>query len=211
MKVRCLYDKLVPIEELKAHPKNANKHPDSQVQRLAQIIEYQGWRYPLKVSKRTGYITAGHGRLLAAKRNGWSQVPVNFQDYDSEEQEYADVQADNAIASWAELDLSQINQDIGDLGPDFDIDLLGIKDFVLEPADKLTEFDPAKHWDSMPEFFQDDKTGIRRIIVTFKTQADVQAFAKVIGQPLTEKTRSIWYPKAEIERLMDKRYESAEP
>jgi DNA modification methylase len=127
---------MVPVAELKPHPKNRNKHPKEQSQRLAAILNYQGWRYPVKVSKLSGFITSGHGRIEAAKVNNWPEVPVNFQDYESEEQEYADVQSDNAIASWAELDLSGINSDIGDLGPDFDIDLLGIKDFEIEPADK---------------------------------------------------------------------------
>jgi DNA modification methylase len=146
--IHCLYDRLMPVAELSHHPKNRNKHPDDQIDRLAGILKYQGWRYPIKVSKRSGFITSGHGRLLAAIKNGWSEVPVNYQDYDSEEQEYADVQADNAIASWAELDLSGINIDVPDLGPDFDINMLGIKDFVLEPADKL---DPQCDEDAIPE------------------------------------------------------------
>ena len=146
--IHCLHDKLVKISELKPHPKNRNKHPDEQIARLAAILKYQGWRYPIKVSKRSGFITSGHGRLEAAKLNGWTHAPVNFQDYDSDEQEYADLQADNAIASWAELDLASINTDLGDLGPDFDIDLLGIKDFVLEPADKL---EPQCDEDDVPE------------------------------------------------------------
>jgi hypothetical protein len=100
-------------------------------------LEYQGWRYPVKVSKQTGLVTSGHGRILAAKRNGWKEVPVSFQDYEDETQEIADVTSDNAIASWAELDLSMVNAFAPDLGPDFDIDLLGIKDFVLEPAEKF--------------------------------------------------------------------------
>mgnify|MGYP006921297801 CR=1 FL=1 len=137
MKVRCLYDELAPIDGLTPHPKNRNKHPDDQIKRLAEILKYQGWRYPIKVSKQTGFITSGHGRLLAARLNGWDKVPINKQDYETEDQEYADVQADNAIASWAELDLAGINLDLADLGPDFDLDLLGIKDFVLEPADKF--------------------------------------------------------------------------
>lgn len=107
-----------------------------QIERLAEILKYQGWRYPVKVSKRSGYVTSGHGRIEAAKLNGWELIPVNYQDYESDEQEYADVTADNAIASWSELDLSAINVDLPELGPDFDIDLLGIKDFELEPADK---------------------------------------------------------------------------
>lgn len=137
MPIHCLYDKLIATKDLKNHPKNRNQHPTDQIERLASILKYQGWRYPIKVSKRSGFITSGHGRLLAAQQLNWSQVPVNFQEYDSDEQEYADVQADNAIASWAELDLSGINSDLGDLGPDFNIDLLGIKDFVLEPIEKL--------------------------------------------------------------------------
>jgi DNA modification methylase len=131
--VRCLYDELVPVAELKPHPQNRNVHPEDQIDRLAKIIEFQGWRYPIKVSKRSGFITAGHGRLMAAVRKGWPVVPVNYQDYDSEEMEYLDVQADNAIASWAELDLSGIHKDLEQLGP-FDLDLLGINGFEFEPT-----------------------------------------------------------------------------
>ena len=147
MQVRCLYDKLVPISDLVPNPKNRNTHPQDQIERLAEIMEYQGWRYPVKVSKQTGFVTAGHGRIEAAKKNGWTEVPVNFQDYESEEQELADLTADNAIASWAELDLAGLNADLGELGPDFNLDMLGIKDFVLEPADKGGKCDE----DEIPE------------------------------------------------------------
>ncbi len=136
MKIHCLYDSLVAVNKLKPHPKNRNKHPDEQITRLAEILEYQGWRYPIKVSKRSGFITSGHGRLEAAKKLGLKEVPVNFQEYDSEEQEYADLTADNAIALWAEIDFAAINADLPDLGPELNIDMLGIKDFILEPADK---------------------------------------------------------------------------
>jgi hypothetical protein len=135
-KIHCAYDALVPLSEINPHPKNRNKHPIDQINRLAQIIKYQGIRSPIKVSKRSGFITAGHGRLEAMKALKIKKAPVNYQDYASDEQEYADLQSDNAIALWAELDFSGINTDIADLGPDFDIDLLGIKDFVLDPADK---------------------------------------------------------------------------
>jgi len=148
MIVRCLYDKLVPVSDLKFHPDNANIHSDDQIKRLADILEYQGWRYPVKISNQSGYITSGHGRVLAAKLNNWTEVPCNFQDYESKEQEYADVQADNAIASWAELNLSKINVDILNLGPELDIDMLGIKDFVLEPSEKFT---PQCDEDEVPE------------------------------------------------------------
>jgi DNA modification methylase len=152
MIVHCPHDALVNVKELKPNPLNRNSHPKDQIERLAKILEFQGWRYPIKVSKRSGFITSGHGRLEAAKLLKWKEVPVSFQDYDSEEQEYADTISDNSIASWSELDLSGVNADLTDLGPDFDIDLLGIKDFVLEPIEKLEpQCDEDEVPDALPE------------------------------------------------------------
>jgi DNA modification methylase len=183
MKIHCLYDDLKDPATLSAHPKNRNKHPKEQIERLAKILEYQGWRYPVKISKRSLYITSGHGRVEAALSMGWDQVPVQYQDYESDEQEYSDVQSDNAIASWAELDLSAINQDVGDLGPDFDIDLLGIEDFVIEPADKL---DPQCDEDEVPEKVEPKtklgdiyKLGNHRLMCGDSTSID--AVEKLIG------------------------------
>lgn len=139
--IKCAYKELVPISELKPHPKNRNKHPSDQITRLAEIISFQGIRSPIKVSTRSGFITAGHGRLEALRHLRIKDAPVDYQDYDSDEQEYADLQADNAIALWAELDLSGINMDVPDLGPDFDINMMGIRDFTLEPAEKFPQCD----------------------------------------------------------------------
>lgn len=157
MIIRCTYAQLVSIKELKKkfHPKNRNKHPKDQLERLAKILEYQGARYCAKISKQTDYVTSGHGRILAAEIAGWDQYPVDYQDYDNEDQELADLTADNAIASWSELDFSGINEDLADLGPDFDIDLLGIKNFVIEPAEK---FVPGSDEDEVPEPPKEPKT-----------------------------------------------------
>jgi hypothetical protein len=127
--------KLVPVKEIQVNPKNRNKHSAEQIERLVKIIDYQGFRSPVIISNRTGLLVAGHGRLAAAKKLKLKEVPVMFQDFTDEAQEYACMVSDNAIASWAELDLSGINTDIGDLGP-IDIDLLGIKDFVVDMSEK---------------------------------------------------------------------------
>lgn len=141
IEIRCAYDKLVSIKELKPHPKNPNKHSKEQIERLAKIIGYQGIRRPIRVSNRSGFITAGHGLVEALKSIGSKDVPVNYQDYTDDDQEFADIVADNSIASWAELDLAAINLEVPTLGPDFDIDMLGIKDFEIEPADKYADKD----------------------------------------------------------------------
>lgn len=135
MNIHCKYDELVDVKALRPHPKNRNKHPDDQIERLAKILKYQGIRAPIVVSKRSNKIVKGHGTLQAIKANQWDKAPVVYQDFEDDDQEWLFVQSDNAIASWAELDLKGINADLGELGP-FDIDLIGIKDFVVEPAEK---------------------------------------------------------------------------
>lgn len=147
MIIRCLYDQLVAPKDLKPHPQNRNDHSKEQIIELAEILNYQGWRYPIKVSKQSGFITSGHGRLMAALLNKWTEVPVNFQDYDSPEQEYADVQADNAIALWAQMDLEKIREDLKSL-KDVNPRMLGIKDFLIPPIEVLA---PGCDEDEVPE------------------------------------------------------------
>lgn len=147
MQIHCKYDELINPSKLKNHPKNRNKHGQDQIERLAELYKYHGIRHPIIVSKLSKCIVAGHGRKLAAIRAGIKEMPVVYQDFESSESEYAFIQADNAIALWAELDMSGINSDIGDLGPDFDINMLGIQDFTLDVAEKDFEGDP----DEVPE------------------------------------------------------------
>lgn len=126
---------LVDVDHLVPNPKNPNKHPEKQIERLMKLIQYQGFRNPIIVSERTGFMVVGHGRLEAAKRLGMTKVPVIRQRFDDEAMEYAYLVSDNTIAEWAETDLSQVNADFLELGPDLDIELLGIKDFKVDPAE----------------------------------------------------------------------------
>ncbi len=131
IEVWCAYDKLVKIEELIPHPKNPNTHPQSQIKILAQNIRYHGWRHPIVVSKLSGYIVAGHGRLEAAKELGVSIVPVEYQNFASEDNELAVLVGDNRLAELSSLDLNGL-QDIidGFKASDFDTILAG-----FEPTD----------------------------------------------------------------------------
>jgi ParB-like chromosome segregation protein Spo0J len=129
MQFNCAYTELVSISKLVPNPKNANKHPPEQIERLAKIIDFQGQRSPIVVSKRSGFITKGHGRLMAMQKLEWEQVAVDYQDYLSEAQEYADIIADNEIARWAKFDLEMVKIDMGKV-EDLDIELLGIELFT---------------------------------------------------------------------------------
>jgi len=145
-KINCSYDNLVSFEDIKPHPKNPNTHSDEQIERLAKIIEYQGQRSPVVIDRKSGFIVVGHGRASAIKKIGWDKIAVNYQDFDSEEQLYAHMTADNAIAEWATLDLSLINTELENM-PDLDLDLLGLKDFE---AIAIEELDPQTDEDEVP-------------------------------------------------------------
>jgi hypothetical protein len=55
-----------------------------------------------------------------------------------------------------------------------------------------------EHWQGMPEFVQVRQAPWKSIFVHFDSEADYRAFAALVKQPLTAKTRYIWYPEAEI-------------
>lgn len=114
--VFCAHDKIVDVAKLIPNPKNPNQHPDSQIQLLGRIIRQTGWRQPITVSKRSGFIVKGHGRLAAALLEGVKEAPVDFQNYTSEAEEYADLVADNRIAELAETD----NKLLADIFADID-------------------------------------------------------------------------------------------
>jgi len=102
--VFCAHDAIVDVAKLIPNPKNPNQHPDNQIQLLGRIIRQTGWRQPITVSKRSGFIVKGHGRLSAALLEGMKEAPVDYQNYTTEAEEYADLVADNRIAELAETD-----------------------------------------------------------------------------------------------------------
>lgn len=108
IQIHCAHEKLVDVQKLKPNPRNPNKHPASQIKLLAKIISAQGWRAPITVSNRSGLIVRGHGRLEAALKLGLKKCPVDFQDYESDEAELADLVADNRLAELARIDMEAL-------------------------------------------------------------------------------------------------------
>src|SRR5438445_9735483 len=104
--VRCRYSRLVPVAKLKPNPRNPNVHPDGQLALYAKVIAHQGWRRPVVVSKRSGFIVTGHGAVETAKRAGWKLVPVDYQDFKSQTDETAHMLADNRLPELSDIDES---------------------------------------------------------------------------------------------------------
>ena len=56
-----------------------------------------------------------------------------------------------------------------------------------------------KYWKGMPAYDQDDNPPWKQIYLNFRNEQDYNDFAKLIGQNLSDKTKSIWFPKLDIE------------
>lgn len=64
--VFCTFDELLETEKVIGNPRNPNTHSKEQVQLLAKIIKATGWRNNITISRQSGFVVKGHGRLAAA-------------------------------------------------------------------------------------------------------------------------------------------------
>jgi hypothetical protein len=137
IEVHCSYSEVMPIEEVTPNPRNPNKHPDEQIALLAKIIRHQGWRNPVAVSSRSGFVVKGHGRLQAARLLQLGSIPVDVQYYKNEAAEYSDMIADNRIAELSHIDNKALKGLLVELGEaEADLSLTG---FVEDELAKMIE------------------------------------------------------------------------
>lgn len=149
--VHCAFTEIADITTVVPNPRNPNQHPKKQIELLAKIIKNQGWRAPITVSSRSGFVVRGHGRLLAAQLLGVGQVPVDRQNYATEAEEWADLVADNRIAELSQIDDALLAELVTDISAsDYDLGLTGYNDKQLDNlmADfrgpvQEDDFDPA--------------------------------------------------------------------
>lgn len=155
-------DKLIP------YARNARTHTAAQVAQIAASIQEFGWTNPILVDGKNGVI-AGHGRILAARKLGLSQVPVIELAHLSQAQRRAYVLADNSLALQSGWDQDLLELELGELkGLGFDLDVLGIdiggleidtKDPAEDPVLSTRDYGgatsigrsaaPIKHWRSL--------------------------------------------------------------
>ena len=149
--VYCSHDMIVLTEDLIKNPRNPNTHPQNQIEALAKIIQKQGWRAPITVSKRSGFIVKGHGRLEAAIFAGLNEVPVDYQSYENEAAEWADLVADNRLSELSTMNNDMLNELLQEISEaeDFDFDLTGYDESILDSI--LEEEDPPSDFDEYDE------------------------------------------------------------
>ena len=122
---------LVPISKLVPYVNKARTHSPEQVMKLRSSLREFGFINPIIIDRDYGII-AGHGRLLAAKEEGITEVPCVFVDYLTEAQKKAYILADNRMAMDAGWDEELLRVEIESLqGEAFDVSLTGFDEKEL--------------------------------------------------------------------------------
>lgn len=149
----------IGIEKLIPYAKNSRTHSDEQVAQLAGSIKEFGFNNPVLISK-DDIIIAGHGRVMAARKLGMTEVPCIRLEHLTETQRKAYIIADNRLALNAGWDNELLTIELNDLLEDgFSLDILGfdaneLKNLLdpVKPTEGLTDED------AVPEVPEEPKT-----------------------------------------------------
>jgi DNA modification methylase len=156
---------MVSVDTLIPYAKNARTHSDEQVAQIAGSIKEFGFNNPVLVDKDNSVI-AGHGRLMAARKLGYKEVPVVKLEHLTESQRKAYILADNRIALNSGWDTSMLSLELQELKDDIDLSLLGFDadelDAMLNP---IEETEGLTDEDSVPDVPVEPKTKLGDIYI----------------------------------------------
>ena len=190
-----------PINDLIFADYNPRQLSEDEYKNLKESIEKFGLVDPIiinKNKKRENIIIGGHQRVKVARTMNIKKVPCVELDLTLEQERELNIRLNKNTGTW--------DWDI--LANMFDVDELlewGFKDFELKIDYKET-LDKMAEWEGMPEFDNENLEAFKQIRVSFKDEDSIKAFAKLVGQKITEKTKNIWYPKEEINVVKHKQY-----
>ena len=190
----------VKISKVKGNPSNPRIIKNDKFKKLVKSIQEFPEMLKLRpiVVDEDFMVLGGNMRLKASKEAGLKEVWIDVAEGLTEDQKKEFIVKDNVGFGewdWAMLGNEWNTIKITEWGLD-----------VWENQDDKNELDAELEWTGMPEFNNDDLSPKRQIIISFKTDEDVQLFANLIGQDLTTKTKSVWFPKVNDLVQKDKLY-----
>jgi hypothetical protein len=134
-----------PIAQLEPYERNARRHPEQQLRRLAASIKEFGFALPV-LAAPDGSVICGHARIKAARRVGLQELPVLIAAGWSEAQIRAFRLADNRLAELGEWDNEILSVELSAVIEldEVPIDVLGwgAEDIELAAGDPNTD-DPV--------------------------------------------------------------------
>lgn len=143
----------VNINDLVPYANNARTHCPEQIKLIQSSLREFGFINPVIIDKDNGII-AGHGRVIAAKKEGFKEVPCIRVEHLTEAQKKAYILADNRLAELSEWDEELLKIEIEQLeGLDFDIDMLGfdLSDFVYEENEAESDVSEDDYEEPVPK------------------------------------------------------------
>lgn len=145
-----------PIGALELDPRNPRLHTPRQIRQIARSIESFGFNVPILVDARRKVI-AGHGRVMACKLLGWSEVPTISLEHLSDAQARAFMIADNRLTEnsvWDDRLLAEQLKELSVLDLDFSLEATGFDmgeiDFRIEGLNSDTAADEADDLSAVP-------------------------------------------------------------
>ena len=147
----------VSVDKLIPYANNARTHSDAQVAQIAASIKEFGFNNPVLISE-DGTIIAGHGRLMAARKLGLTDVPCIKLSHLTPTQRKAYVIADNQLALNAGWNEELLTIELDELLADnFALEVLGFDPDELkrlmgenEVTQGLTDEDQAPEVENNP-------------------------------------------------------------
>jgi hypothetical protein len=206
---------VVLLKHLVPDPANARLHPERNMDAILDSLCLYGQRVPLVIRKQDMMIAAGNGRFEAMQQLGWTccacsvrnMTDVEFTGFALADNRSAELARwDFEVVSRLERLLAESNQSpVG-----WSVEEVAALRSQVDPSSAGTEGQSWQElWQGMPEFTQEDQTSWKSIVVHLRNEEDFKAFLKLVGQvPGDVRQNSIWVPKAEITRFVDKRYVS---
>ena len=190
----------VKISQVKGNPNNPRIIKNDKFKKLVKSIQEFPEMLKLRpiVVDENMIVLGGNMRLKASKDAGLKEVWIEIAEGLTDEQKKEFIVKDNVGFGEWEWDILANEWDSIQLA-EWGLD-------VWKNIDDIDELDADQEWVGMPEFNQPDKMPYRQIIVSFDKESDVQDFANIMNENITQKTKSFWFPKKEKNILKDKAY-----
>lgn len=184
------------VDDLIEYEKNNKVHPQEQIDILADSIREMGFRNPVLIDKNN-VIVAGHGRLMAAKQIGMTDVPCILIDDLTEAQIRKYRLLDNRTAEFSQDNVENIKIELDELG---DEALKNLYPDILEVDMGETEEKKTK-WEI--EFTEELMESHNYVVLYFDNEIDwMTAMEKLeIKTKKTPDSRP-WYERAGIGRVV---------
>jgi hypothetical protein len=181
-------------DQLLANPLNWRIHPKHQQDAMSGVLQEIGWVQSVIVNRTTGNLVDGHMRVSLALREELASIPVVYVELSPDEEATVLATLDplGAAAVTDKEKLAELLQDVSVRSKDLEIFLSRIGS-----GDGMDRQQRMAEWVGMPEFEQQDKTSEFELVVHFAGEQQREQFAALVGQSITAKTNSIWFPAEE--------------